>query len=413
MTTYDITFERMVHGGEALGRLDDGRVVFVPYVLPGERAIVRLTETHKRWARGVVVERLTNAPERVEPRCPHFGPSACGGCHWQHADYAAQLAYKTDIVRDQIARIGKQDPEVVHPCIGMETPWHYRNHVQLHVSEDGRLGYIRADQNGVEPIDACLIMNHRVAELFEQLEISFPSLQRVALRGSDRTGDGMVILETLEDEPPEIEVDLPVSVVMVLSDGTPVTLVGSPYLEEEVAGRRWRISATSFFQTNTEMAEKLVHLVREFAQPLLGIETVVDVYGGVGLLGISLAPEVQHVIIVESNPDAIHDAHHNGADLGNVSPFVEDAAVALSNWEAPRPHLVIVDPPRAGIEREALEALARLRPPRLIYVSCDPATLARDIRFLCEQGYHLDVVQPLDMFPHTYHVETVARLSME
>ncbi len=406
----ELELTQMAHGGEALGRAPDGRVVFVGYALPGERVRVRLTARHKRWARGVAEEVCVPAPERVEPVCPHFGPRACGGCQWQHAAYGAQLRYKTDIVREQLRRLGRLDDADVRPCIGMETPWHYRNHVQLHVGDGGRLGFVRADGKGIEPITTCPIMNAAVHELLHLVEADFPALRRVALRASTRTGERMVILETDGDEPPEVEVDLPVSVALVLADGTPVTLVGSPFIHEEVAGRRWRISATSFFQVNPAMADVLVELVREAAAPLYGIETVVDAYAGVGTLGISLAPEAGHVILVEVNPGALEDARANAADCDNVSWITGAAEEVLPTWSHPRPDIVVLDPPRAGCAQAVLDALARLRPHKVIYVSCDPATLARDVGRLVRSGFTLRQVQPLDMFPQTYHVECVALL---
>lgn len=409
----DITFERMAHGGAALGRaVDDGRIVFTDYAMPGDHASVRITDVRKRWARGEIVEISEPASERIEPPCPHFGPHACGGCQWQHAAYEAQLRYKAEVVRDQLQRIGGFDAPPVQDCIGMDGPWHYRNHVELQLAENGALGFIRADGDGIEPIETCLIMNEVVHELFEQVESVFPGVNRVGLRGSTRTGDGMIVLNTEEDLVPEIAVDIPVSVVLALRDGSTSTLVGSPYIYEEVAGRRWRISATSFFQTNTEMADRLVEVVRDFARPLLGIEMVVDAYAGVGLLGISLAPEVARVILIEENAEAVEDAAVNGEGLGNTSPYVERAEVAIPQWEAETPDLVILDPPREGCARTVLNALGRLHVPRLIYVSCDPAIMARDLKRLCEKGYTLEAVQPLDMFPQTYHIESVALLRL-
>lgn len=410
----ELTFDKMAHGGEALGRLaGDGRVVFAGYAMPEDTARVRLTDVRKRWARGEVTEILTRAPDRIDPPCPHFGPDACGGCQWQYATYEAQLRFKTNIVRDQLQRIGKFDDPPVRDCIGMEDPWYYRNHVQLHLTEDGELGFVRADDAGIEPIRTCLIMNEVVYELFQEVEPAFEDITRIGLRGSVRTGERMVVVETEADTAPEVEVDSPVSVVMVLADGSTSTLVGSPYYHEEVAGRRWRISANSFFQTNTEMAEHLVEVVREFAQPLLGIETVVDAYAGVGMLGISLADEVARVILVEENEEAVRDAEVNGEGVGNTSAYVERAEVALPEWEVEPPDLVVLDPPRAGCEEKVLKALRRLEVPKVIYVSCDPATLARDLHQLHQDGYQLQAVQPLDMFPQTYHIEAAAMLTLE
>lgn len=439
----ELTLDRMAYGGAALGR-HEGRVVFVPYALPGERVRARLTRQHKRWAEAELVKVLEASPDRVTPRCPHFGPHKCGGCHWQMAGYAGQLRYKTDIVRDQLRRIGGFSDPPVRDCLGpVDDSWMYRNNVQLHANEEGNLGFVNADSSAVHPIDVCYIMNPAIYELFKQLEAEGPaeragiadpdptpdvpaSIRRIALRGSTRTGDRMVIFETEGNQPPRMELGalvpdgadaarLSIALRAGGEEETPATvaLSGRPWMEEELGGRRWHVSAGSFFQVNTSMAEQLVALVREFAAPLSGNERVVDAYAGVGTFGLSLAADARLVWLVESHPRSVADARVNASELRNVEILEGAAEAVLPAWPAgrPRPDVAVLDPPRAGCQPALLDALVSLGVPRIVYVSCDPATLARDLRHLARAGYRVEAVQPVDMFPQTYHIETVVRLS--
>jgi len=398
----------MAHGGAALGRYE-GRVLFVPYAIPGETVRVEIVEAHERWARARLLEVVEPSLDRIaDPQCPHFGPSRCGGCHWQHIAYPAQLAYKKEVVLDQLARIGKIAGPPVHEVIPSPSPWGYRNQVQLRPAGDGALGFVRAGNDGIQPIRTCPIMHPLLAELFDQLDLDFPDLARLTLRAGVATGDAMAILETREDEPPEIAVDLPLSVNFMLSDGTPVTLVGNAWIAEEVAGRLWRVSAPSFFQVNREMAEQLVQVVRDYAAPR-ETETLLDLYAGVGLFGLTLAPLAGRAFLVEENPHAVADALENAAGQENVTLLEGPVEEALAEWEEPV-DIVVLDPPRGGCAPDVPAALSRLAPARLVYVSCDPATLARDLRRLLEGPFRLIDVQPLDMFPQTYHIECVALL---
>lgn len=429
----ELTLEAMAYGGAALGRYE-GRVVFVPYALPGERVRVRLTRERKRWAEAELVEVVAPSRGRVIPRCPHFGPHKCGGCQWQHIDYEAQLRLKSEIVREQLRRIGRFEAPPVRDCLGnLADPWMYRNNVQLHVSAEGNVGFVNADRSAVHPIDVCYIMNPAVYALFQQIEREgpgeaigitepdptpdvSPTVRRIGLRGSVRTGDQMIVLETEGDAVPAIELDRPVAVTLRVGgeEEAPVTvpLRGEPWNEEELGGRRWHISGGSFFQVNTEMAEQLLAVVRDFAGPLSGRERILDAYAGVGTFGLSLAPTAGLVWLVEAHPQAVADAHINAAWLQNVEILEGTAETILPAWpvDRPRPDLAILDPPRAGCEVPALDSLIGLQVPRIVYVSCDPATLARDLRRLADAGYELDAVQPVDLFPQTFHIESVARL---
>jgi 23S rRNA (uracil1939-C5)-methyltransferase len=403
MFTLELT--QMAHGGPAMGRYQD-KVIFVPYALPGETVVAEEEVSKKGWARARLIEVMEPSLDRVSPPCPHFGPDACGGCQWQHIRYSAQLAYKTDVVRDQLTRLGGLTDMPVRPTRAVGEPWAYRNHVGLHASREG-LGYVAADGQRVEPVSQCPIMHPLIAELFDELDIEIEGLERLSLRAGVNTGWQMVVFETADDEPFELVVDRPVSCVLMLSDGTPVTLVGRDYLFEQVAGREYRVSAGSFFQVNTGGAEALVDTVTGHLSPRPH-ETLLDLYCGVGLFSLALAGQVAQVIAVEAQPDAVADARFNveAAGLDNVHIVEGDVARVLAPLARPV-HAAIADPPRSGCGSEVMAQLVSLRPERLVYVACDPATLARDAKTLTAAGYRLVEVQPLDLFPQTYHIESV------
>jgi 23S rRNA (uracil1939-C5)-methyltransferase len=397
---------QMAHGGSALGR-HEGKVYFVPYALPGETVRVEVEVDKNRWAQARLVEVLEPSPDRVAPPCPYFGPRACGGCQWQHARYPAQLVYKADVVRDQLARLGGLDGVPVHPTRAAGEPWEYRNHVQLHAAPAG-LGYVSADNQRVQPIRLCLIMHPLVAELLDELDLALEDLERLSLRAGANTGGQMVVFETVEDEPFELLVDRPVSCVLLLEDGTPVTLVGHPHLFERAAGHEYRITAGSFFQVNTAGAEALVEIVLEYMAPRPH-ETLLNLYAGVGLFSLPLAARAGQVVAVESHPASAADAQFNvhAAGLDNVRVARQGVGDFLAAFDQPV-HGVLVDPPRSGCGQQVMQRLAALGPARLVYVARDPATLARDAKIITGAGYRLVQVQPVDLFPQTYHVESVA-----
>ncbi len=408
MEAIELTPYALSHGGEAIGR-HEGRAIFVPYVIPGERVRVVVEEEARRYARARLVEVLEPSPSRVEPPCPYYGPDRCGGCQLQHIAYGVQVRLKGLVVSDQLRRIGKfENPPVLEP-IPDPTGWEYRNHSRYHLTEEGEPGFLSAGGERVVPIDACLISHPLQSALYQALDMALPDVEQMELRVGTATGDLMVVLQTYDEESPALEVDFPLSVVQVTHDTATAPLIGMDYIHEVVRGRQFRISATSFYQANTAQAETLVDLVVE-ALELRAYEKVVELYAGVGLFTAFLAEEAGYVTGIELNPDAVADAQHNlvGADnVAFVSGFVEEELAAL-------PHGVdaaLLDPPRGGVEKEALDALSAHAPDRIVYVSCDPATLARDARRLVRQGYALEWVQPVDMFPQTYHIESVALFS--
>jgi 23S rRNA (uracil1939-C5)-methyltransferase len=406
-------------GGDTLGRLADGRVVFVPRTLPGERVRVRLGELRKDFARAepVSIERVADG--RVEPPCPSYR-EGCGGCSWQHARYELQLQLKRDIVVDQLRRIGHMDEAdaLVRPTLGMLDPWHYRNQARFSVGRRyGELCFTYRGSHRLLRIDHCWIVQPPINALLERLQGRLAAVERrlhqVTIRVGANTGDLM-----LTPALPEL----------------PDVASGQPFLEEELLGRRFLLRGPSFFQVNTRrearalpsilarapavplpttglsMADLLALLVLDRVQPRAD-DLVVDAYSGVGAFALLLAPLVGEVIGIEEARVAVDDALHNAGGVPNVRferGRTEDVLPQLAL--ARRPSAVVLDPARAGAAPAVLEALLALRPRRLVYVSCDPSTLARDLRVLVAGGYTLDDVQPLDMFPQTYHVECVATL---
>ena len=399
----EIILTALSYGGEAIGR-HDGRAVFVPFALPGETVRVRIVEERKNFARAELLEVVKASPERIAPRCQHYG--ICGGCHYQHLPYAAQLRLKTDIVRDQLARIGKiQDPPV-QAMLPADAEWNYRNHVQFHLDQSGILGFIAArDPGELIPIKECFLPEAGINKLWPTLEFEPDSaVERVSLRaGMD--DDLLLVLESDEPHPPEMETEAGISVVH-LNDNDSVVLAGDGYIVVDVLGRPFKVSAASFFQVNASMAGKMVtHLLENL--PISASSTLLDVYCGAGLFSAFFASRAARVIGIESAPSACEDFAVNLDEFDNVELYeglADEILPALKiNVQA-----AIVDPPRAGLDKSALDALVKLGPKTLAYVSCDPATLARDAARLLAGGYQLKQVTPFDLFPQTYHVESIS-----
>lgn len=361
-----VTLTDMAQTGEAIGRID-GVVLFVPFGLPGDQAEVLLTERKRNFARGQLVRLLEPSPQRVTPLCPHF--TICGGCEWQHIPYAEQLRLKEANVRTHLTRIGKIASPNVRPCLPSPTPYAYRNHARLQSSTTGAIGYRAARSHEVVAIEACPILEPALnAELRHLIAPDQPAA------------------------PGEFE--LRVAMPLRIGDYT------------------YHISPQAFFQANTPVAAQLVTEVLQ-ALALHGHEQVLELYCGVGLFTIPIATAVGSVVGIEANAAAVADAHQNAlaADVlarvefitAPVEQAINDPALAQRAWDA-----IVLDPPRAGVAPAVLTTLLNFAAPTLVYVSCDPATLARDAQLLGANGYHLHYAQPLDMFPQTHHVETVA-----
>ena len=399
----EIKLTTPAYGGESMGRLADGRAVFVPFALPGETVRARLVEEKRGFARAALLEVLQAAPARITPRCEHFG--VCGGCHYQMLPYAEQLKLKETILRDQLARIGKIADPPVSGIVAAPEPWNYRNHVQFHLTGAGRLGFMAAaDPRTIVPISECLLPEAAIDTCWPQLEFEAQlPIERVSLRAAG--DDLMLVFESEGAEIPEMQSEAGISVVH-LTENDSVVLAGDDHLILEVLGRHFRVSAGSFFQVNTAMAAKMVqHLLDKVR--VSPNTTLLDVYCGAGLFSAFFAPKVERVIGVEVSPFACADFANNLDEFDNVELYEAAAEDALPSLDI-HPQVVIVDPPRAGLDKKALDALLALKFETLAYVSCDPSTLGRDAARLIAAGYKLTDVTAFDLFPQTYHIESIS-----
>jgi 23S rRNA (uracil1939-C5)-methyltransferase len=412
--TFNVQLEKLTYGGDAMGRLPDGRAVFVPFGLPGERVNIRLTEEKRGFARGELVEVLEPSLDRIAPHCKHFG--VCGGCHYQNLSYENQLKAKTEILRDQLMRIGKIENPPIAPMVASPSEWNYRNHVQFHLTEEGKIGFVNAAGRTVIPISECHLPEIGINTFWPELQFeSNMDIERVSLRaGVD--DELMIIFESDSPETPELEIESDISAVHLFEEH-PVVMAGQEHLFIQILGRDFRVSAASFFQVNTLMAEKMVeHLLS--ALPLSASDMLIDLYCGVGFFSAFFAPRVGRVIGIESSSSACEDFTVNLDEFENVELYegaAEEILPALAGRIGPstslrtsNPTYTLVDPPRAGLDRYIIDALIALKPRVLAYISCDPSTLARDAKRLIESGYSLNQVTPFDLFPQTYHIESIS-----
>jgi 23S rRNA (uracil1939-C5)-methyltransferase len=398
-----IELDKLTYGGDALGRLPDGRAVFVPFALPGETVSIRILEEKRGHVRAGLAEVLEPSADRVSPACRHFG--VCGGCHYQHMSYQTQLSAKTAILRDQLTRIGRIGVPPLKQIIPSSDEWNYRNHVQFHLTRAGKLGYVDAGGRDVFSIVECHLPEPPLDALWPRLAFGpGTGLERISLRlGKD--GQTMMVLESASPWPPELELEADLSVVHLVGDDA-VVLAGDDHLVMQVGDRPFHVSAASFFQVNTAVAEKMVAFLLENLR-VSPATTLLDVYCGVGLFSAFFAPHVGRLIGIESSSSACDDFTINLDEFENVELYQAPAEQVLPALDV-RPDSVILDPPRAGLERRVLDALLASAPAQIAYVSCDPSTLARDAARLIAGGYRLTTVTPFDMFPQTYHIESVS-----
>lgn len=376
----DMAFE-----GGAIAR-HDGQLVFAAYGIPGEEAVVEIERRSKDYLMGRVVEVLSPSPHRVEAPCPYFG--RCGGCQWQHIDYPFQAELKARIVGEQLRRIGKLEKPPVAATLTAEERWHYRNHARFSTDRQGQLGFVSLLRRRFVRIDHCRIMHPWINDVLERLQGKCAGLHQVAIRYGVRTEQALI-------HPSLKEIDDSIA-------------SGQTSYEEELLGKRFRVSGASFFQVNTRQAEVLIEVVRE-KLALAQDQLLLDAYAGVGTFAVLLAPYVKRVIAIEESPAAVADAVINQAGIKNIV-FYQGKVEQILPELRQRPQAAILDPPRMGCHPDTIAAVLKRPPARLVYVSCDPATLARDLRALCQGGYRLEEVQPVDMFPQTFHIECVATL---
>jgi 23S rRNA (uracil1939-C5)-methyltransferase len=444
----DVELTDLAYGGDAVGRYE-GRVLFVPGGIPGERVRVEIVEERRGHARAELLEILRPAPERIEPVYPELTNS---GCHWQHIAYPAQLTWKAHIVRQLLVRIGKQPDALVHPTIGMPVtvpPWHYRNYAVFTVGPAGEIGFKFTESHDVQDLEECGLLHPALDQVYKLVRRKLidyfgdslgQMLQSVTIRGAigavsnAATGIAtnavkavptLLILNarpgsTFED-PHQLAQELMtiapgiVGVIIERVGGRyGRVFVGQEFLTDVVLGRRFRISADSFFQVNPLQTSVLVEQSMAALEPQRN-EVVLDGYSGVGLFTTFLASQSARVIAVESQPSAVMDARA-GCTLNNQNNITAlegtlERVLNQLHYRRERIDIALVDPPRAGCHPKALQALQTMAPRAICYVSCDPSTLARDIATLCSGGrYRLVSAQPVDMFPQTYHIESVALL---
>ena len=405
MQEHILTIQALVYGGNGLGRLPDGKAVFVPFVLPGETVKVRIREEKQRHAFADLLEVLEKSPLRIEPQCIHY--QQCGGCHFQHIAYPDQLQFKRSIFLEQLQRMGGSENPPPLTVKAAEHQWGYRNALQFHTTESGELAYMDAANARPFAVRECLLPMDAIASLWPQIALTEQNgIDRLELR-QNPDGDVLLILEGSEADIPEIEITLPVSAVHI-SEEDVVTLAGEPFLTQTVDNTQFKVSAASFFQTNFQGASALVQAVMEMTAGASG--TLLDLYCGVGLFSRFLADRFTRVIGVELSESACDDYIENMEIFENVSLFQGPVERALPEIDV-RADCAIVDPPRKGLDRFALDALVQAQIPQIIYVSCDPSTLARDVQRLTKEGYTLKRTVLVDMFPQTFHIESVVLMS--
>lgn len=443
--TYKIEITGLTHEGQGVGKID-GLVVFVDNALIGEIVDVKITKQTKSYAVGTIVKLVKPSEKRVEPFCPVY--DKCGGCSVQHMSYEEQLGFKTDTVRQSLKRIGGLENVQVHDAIGMENPFHYRNKVQYPVGTLGtdiKIGFYEKASHNIIDSDVCDIQPQEsnairdiVRDFFKTKGISIYDektgkgfLRHVMVRKGFKTNEIMVVLVVNGKKMPKSDElvkllcgkyeNIKSIVVNVNTKNTNIILgdkntciYGQEYISDYIGKYKFNISPLSFFQVNPTQTEVLYGKALEYAE-LTGNETVFDLYCGIGTISLFLSEKAKKVIGVEIVPDAIADAKKNAKLNGieNAEFLVGEAEKVIPQLydEGIRADVVVVDPPRKGCEEVLLRTLVDMQPQRIVYVSCNPSTLARDLKFLCENGFEVKEVQPVDMFPWTGHVETVVLLS--
>jgi len=438
-----VDIEDLTHDGAGVAKVD-GYPLFIQGGLPDEKAKVHVLKTLKNYGFAKIVEIEVASPDRVDAPCPVF--SQCGGCQLQHLSYKAQLKWKEKMVRDVMKRIGKIDAPV-HPVKGMDNPWHYRNKAQIPFGLNGDApiaGFYKTKSHAIVDIDRCLIQTPEADAILAGLKSRLwklgikpyneqtkqGMLRHVVVRKARATGEVMVVLVTKKRKFPQAEEAIALirklvpNITSIMQNINPETtnvifgnetihLWGQDTIEDHIGGVRFEISARSFYQVNPIQTEVLYKQALDYAQ-LTGKETVIDAYCGIGTISLFMAKKAKYVMGVEIVPQAIEDAKRNAKLNGLDNTYFEagPAEEVIPRWykEGKTADVLMVDPPRKGCDESLLQTILEQRPNRIVYVSCNPATLARDLRILEDGGYQTQEVQPVDMFPHTGHVETIVLL---
>ena len=403
----------MAHGGLALGRDKGGRAIFVPFAIPGETVLVRVPDDKRGFARAELLEVVQPSPDRATPRCRHFG--ICGNCHFQHMTYEAELQAKESAVRDQLTRVGGLKNPPLRPILPAAASYDYRAEGVLFPAEEGGLGYWSPVEQRIFRAEECPILQPALEAALPDLDVELPGLRRLTLR----LGDDEELLAALEVEgvePPELAVDFPVSVSIILPDRTAASLIGDPYLLRSVGEREFRFSPGVPYPINAAAAELLAGAIVELAEIGAG-DTVLESPGGAGWLTAALAERAGsvgpggQVIAIEPNPDAVADAAENLDTFDNVAIYqgTEDEVFPALETE---PDVLVLRPgvsrPEDGLSPAAFRLLERLHPRRRIVLAAEVGTLAKDAKRLIKMGYRPSAFQPIDLNPQAFPVEVIS-----
>ena len=442
--TLDVTFTDLSHDGAGVAKVE-GYTLFVPGGLPGEEAEIKVVSTKKGYGFGKLIRITKESPERVEPPCEIF--DRCGGCQIQHLSRDGQAQFKQKLVSDALERLGGLTDVKVHPVLTMEHPWNYRNKASVPVaSRNGEFiaGFYQKRSHFIIDMDHCLITDSTVDEVIQEVkriakdsgiepyneETHRGVLRHIIVRVGKQTGEVMVVLVTKTDELPfrkRFISELPEKFPQIKSIAHNINkkrsntifgndthiLWGRETIIDTIGSVKFAISPRSFYQVNPDQTRVLYEKALEYAD-LKGDETVIDAYCGIGTISLFLAQKAGKVYGVEIVPEAIEDARANAElnKLTNVEFEVGAAEDVIPNWaeQGIKADVIVVDPPRKGCDEALLETMIAMKPKRIVYVSCSPATLARDLKILEAGGFQTLEVQPVDMFPQTTHVECVAKL---
>jgi len=431
----ELVIDKIVYGGDGIGNYN-GVKVFVPYSAPQERLLVSIQVKKKDYYIGRIKEILEPSPFRVQPPCPYF--FTCGGCHFQHLQYDYQLVVKKLIANEALQRIGKVSCLASNPKPAPRQ-WHYRNKTQFPLSPPHKIGYFQRKTHQIVETEKCLLhptifdsirrfFKNSIKEASETIydeNRHEGNIRHIILRQGFNTDECLVIIVTKEERVKQavyqelIHLD-GTNIVGIVQNINPIktnrvlgdkfrTLVGRGFYYEKILDKKFKIAAGSFFQVNTAQTETLAQMVLKFFQPQ-GSEEVLDLFSGVGTFAIILADFVKKITGVEINPIAVADARENLElnSIKNVEFFCQNAESALAKFN--QIDLVILDPPRKGLTSELIRSIVGLKPRRLCYISCNPTTLARDLAQFDQLGYEATEIELVDLFPQTYHIETVAKI---
>ncbi len=418
-----LTVEKLVYGGKGIGRTDE-KVCFVPYVLPEEEVEVKIIREKKGFLECEPVEIIRSSPYRVEPACRYF--TYCGGCDYLHIKYEKQVELKNSIFVETLERIGKLKEIPLREPVPSTPDTRYRNRVQFKVHRE-KVGFYKKESRQVINIDSCLLLKEELNEAVYGIKevLPFFSYSPVEVHLHHSSENQMTVKFLFRKAPKRIPLGLKHMKaffgeslqgfgIYQMEEKFPkrMAFIGSPFVYESVGNYRFRVSADSFFQVNRFQTANLIQLIEKELQKEK-IETAVDLYSGVGTFSIPMAKYANRVFGIEINPYAVQDANHNRKINGMKNLFFQHAPAGkvLDFLVKKDPQLVLVDPPRSGLDRETINAVLSIKSlKKLIYISCNPATLARDLSVLTKNGFHISSTQLIDMFPHTYHIESLTFL---